>query len=102
MGQSGSAALARDTISGEQFMLDCRVSQKTVSRAFDKCIDLSTLNANGTMQLSREEQTCVEEYTGLYASYLRSSYPQFMQHYELHQREAYERARAEHAASLRK
>ncbi|KEG14363.1 hypothetical protein DQ04_00501030 [Trypanosoma grayi] len=94
MGQSNSVALASDTIRGEQQRAYHTARQKVVHRAFQKCVAPSS-TSTGELQLTADEQTCVEEFALMYASYAKNGIAQFSQLYEQHQRDMYEKARLE-------
>lgn len=102
MGQGQGVQLTRDTITGEQFRAFFDFKQRCVDTVFRKCIDTKELGPNSDFDLSKTELQCVEEYSALHASYIKSGFSQYTQLYEAHQRDMYERARQEHLAASRR
>ncbi|KAF8276907.1 hypothetical protein TcG_05496 [Trypanosoma cruzi] len=94
MGQSNSWALASDTIKGEQYRAYHAARQNIVHRAFQKCVAPSSTEVSD-FNLTKDEQTCVEEFALLYAAFAKNGFAQLSQLYEQHQREMYEKARLE-------
>lgn len=93
MGQAQGTQHTVDTISGEQLRQYCDTKQRIVNRAFSKCVP--HVDKNSDHELSSEERQCTDEYVTLYAGFVKSGFTQFMQLYEMHQRDMYERARYE-------
>ena len=93
MGQGPSAQFVKETIQGDQYRAFCDVSERTVGKAFEKCVE--PITAESEHDLSADEQTCVEEYTMLFTHFTKTSFAQYQSLYENHQREMYEKARME-------
>ncbi|KAK7197478.1 hypothetical protein NESM_000697300 [Novymonas esmeraldas] len=95
MGQSNGAALAKDTITAEQFLKYQEARHRIVHRAFVKCVVPSSKGKDDGYDLTPEERLCVEEYAILYAGYAKREFLHFSSLYEQYQRDMYEKARIE-------
>ena len=104
MGNGPSAAFAKSTFTLDQYRCDQVEVMHTVSLAFDKCVSRPNQSGTPTRGLSttfsdhvltKEERSCVEEYSLLYTQYLQGALPHFQREYDLLGREMMERARQE-------
>lgn len=99
MGQNPSVQMTHDAIAGEMFLHDCQLTQRIVSKAYDCCVEPFEKFNGKPRGLNNTERTCVEEYTMLYANFVRSSFTQFTGLYEKHQRDLLEKMRMEMTAT---
>ncbi|KAG5468176.1 hypothetical protein LSCM1_02152 [Leishmania martiniquensis] len=95
MGQSNGAALAKDTVSAEQFLKYQEARHRMVHRAFMKCIAPSSKGKDDGYDLTPEERMCVEEFAILYAGFAKKEFLHFSSLYEQYQRDQLEKMRLE-------
>ena len=89
----GSNSALKTTIELETFYKDSTNTQKMISDAFKKCI-VAVPGEPATFdgpKLSDDERKCVQEYVALYSHYCRGGYKKYMDLYNQHQQQMYER-----------
>ncbi|GET92188.1 hypothetical protein, conserved [Leishmania tarentolae] len=95
MGQSNGAALAKDTITAEQFLKYQEARHRITHRAFVKCVVPSSKGKDDGYDLTPEERMCVEEFAILYAGFAKKEFLHFSSLYEQYQRDQFEKMRLE-------
>ena len=89
----GSNSALKTTIELETFYKDSTNTQKMIGDAFKKCV-LPVPGEPATFdsaKLSDDEKKCVQEYVALYSHYCRGGYRKYMDLYNQHQQQMYER-----------
>lgn len=100
MGQGNGIALARDTLTSEQYLRYQETRHRIVHRAFAKCVVPTSKGKDDGYDLVEDERMCVEEFALLYSSFAKQSYLHFSSLYEQHKRDMYEKMRLEYMQQM--